>query len=61
MWTGWLRPGRPKQSVTAARPSDATGFVYTDLVAVTGGTTRLTACLGDAPGQTSKCYSGPSP
>ncbi|MFG2135109.1 DUF2690 domain-containing protein [Streptomyces sp. NPDC048751] len=33
---GFTGPGQPKHSVTVARLSDATGFVYTDLVAVAG-------------------------
>jgi hypothetical protein len=54
-------PGRPRQSVTVARRSDATGFVYTDLAAVTGRASRLTACLSAGSAQPPKCYSTPSP
>ncbi|MER7178920.1 DUF2690 domain-containing protein [Streptomyces hyaluromycini] len=54
-------PGRPRQSVTVARRSDAAGFVYTDLVAVTGRTARLTACLSAGSAHPPKCYSTPSP
>ncbi|WP_217552294.1 XRE family transcriptional regulator [Streptomyces sp. GbtcB6] len=54
-------PGRPRQSVTVASRSDATGFVYTDLVAVTGRAARLTACLSAGSAHPPKCYSTPSP
>ncbi|MFD8817936.1 DUF2690 domain-containing protein [Streptomyces sp. NPDC059627] len=54
-------PGRPRQSVTVARRSDAAGFVYTDLAAVTGRASRLTACLSAGSAHPPKCYSTPSP
>ncbi|WP_406446004.1 YjfA family protein [Streptomyces sp. NBC_00631] len=53
-------PGGPTQSVTVARPSDTTGFVYTDLVAVVGRASRLTACLR-GPAQAPRCFSAPAP
>ncbi|MFJ9631514.1 DUF2690 domain-containing protein [Streptomyces sp. NPDC101175] len=54
-------PGRPRQSVTVTLSSEADGFVYTALAAVTGPATRLTACLHETSARTPRCYSVPSP
>ncbi|MEV6940651.1 DUF2690 domain-containing protein [Streptomyces sp. NPDC051172] len=54
-------PGQPEQSRGIDSPSDAAGFVYTYLAAVTSRASRLTACLRTGADQPPKCFSALSP